>query len=132
MINMFGYGGIGLGFYNLFDIKSMVEDMLEGGYFDKEGNFRSDTTTEQDLIIYIANTIVDKTKLKKVTLNYLEYIGFESKNRVFELYPEEHYSFKLIIKSKPNCKYEKVDKTINFINGITFLNWLKKNNYYKR
>ena len=87
----------------MFDFDSIL-DFMDSGYIDKNGNLKV-TSDRKDVIIYIANTLIDKTIFKSVSLNYLEYLGFESKNREFKLYLEDDYSFKLIVSSKDKCKY---------------------------
>lgn len=115
--------------YCLEDFKNFIET---GSYLTKK----------EQMLIDWCNYLSYNTKFKKISVNYLEHITFESDNRKFKLEIDDNYTISLSYYYKKlivdNGKFKDYSTPID-INGntvkgdfYTLRNWFKKRNYLKR
>ena len=115
-----------------------------GYYFEGFKNFveTGDVLTKKErLLVDFWNYLGDNTKFKNITLNCLDSITFESKNRTFKLEVEDDYTYSLsyyynkLIVDNGKCKDYSTPNDIfkSIVKGdfYTLRNWFRKRNYLK-
>ena len=129
---MFGFGNLTLSVEDFIDeIKRIINDKEEMERLTGNG-----LSKKENKLLYLFNFICDNTKFKKVSLNHLEDITFETSNRKYLLSFEEDNKFgdTFILEyetKEDKRKYEAISGTSYFECFNDLEKWFKRRNYLK-
>lgn len=127
---MYGFGNLDLSVNGVInEMKKIVNDKEE-----MERLIGNGLSKKENQLLALCNYIADNTKFKKVSLNHLHDITFESKNRRFRLEIIDDNTYYLVYKYHNGNKYvNSKDKDISSVIGDFYIlrKWFKKRNYLK-
>ena len=119
-------------------INKMISCLEDFKNFIETGSY---LTKKEQMLIDWCNYLSYNTKFKKISVNYLEHIIFESANRKFKLWVNDDYTvslsyyYKKLIADNGKCKDYSTPNDINesTVKGDFYMlrNWFKKRNYLK-